>query len=105
MGKTKYCGDVRKALSERLCHPSESLRSYIVRSFDNSIQPAIREALGKTSEQLQEMLDHSLAVQIDDEKPISTREAPIFSVAEVVDKVSLNYARKYKIKIASHWES
>ncbi len=87
MGKKRYGSDVRKALSDRLCQPSESLRSYILRSFDKPVQSKIRASLVNVSPTLQEMLDNSLAVQIDDEKPLTSLETPFFSVAEVVDKV------------------
>ena len=87
MVKRICTADVRKALSDRLGRPPESLRSYLIRSFDEALQPKIREMFSVVSPSLQEILDHGLAVQIEEEKPLLELESPIFSVAEIIDKV------------------
>ena len=87
MVKRICTADVRKALSDRLGRPPESLRSYLLRSFDEALQPKIREMFSVVSPSLQEILDNGLAVQIEEEKPLLELESPIFSVAEIIDKV------------------
>ena len=90
MGKKRYGVDVRKALSARLCQPSESLRQFLIRSFDSPHQQRARELLSKVSNSLHEMLDNSLALELEQEKPLVAPESPMFNVAEVIDKVSLH---------------
>ena len=87
MVKRICTADVRKALTDRLGRPPESLRSYLLRSFDEALQPKIREMFSVASPSLQEILDNGLAVQIEEEKPLLELESPIFSVAEIIDKV------------------
>jgi hypothetical protein len=91
MGKKRYGVDVRKALSARLGQPSESLRQFLIRSFDAPHRHKARELLSKVSSSLREMLDNSIALELEEEKPLVAPEPPMFSVVEVVDKASLHF--------------
>ncbi len=95
MGKKRYGVDVRKALSARLCQPSESLRHFLVRSFDTLHQQRTRELLSNVSSSLHEMLDKSLVLELEEEKPLVAPEQPMFSIAEVVDKASFLTTHRY----------